>query len=392
MKIEAVDFFYLSMPEVTTAADGSQDALLVRVAAGGFVGWGECEASPLPSIAAFVCPMSHGACRPVNASVLGAKLDGPMDIAAISSRVAYDSMDLLQATHTLSGIEMAMWDLLGKTREEPVWQMLGYRTTEPKVPYASMLFGDTPQDTLERGQKARADGFRAVKFGWGPIGTGSVRSDADQFAAAREGIGGDAHLMIDVGQIFGEDVVNAAQRLPALEAASATWFEEPFSGSAYEAYAALSARGSNVGIAGGEAAHSVAMARHLMDFGKVGFVQIDCGRIGGIGPAFEVARMAQTRNVTYVNHTFTTHLALSASLQPYAGLAEHRICEFPAHPSALAEAVAANPLMRNSAGEISAPDAPGLGIEVDIEALRPYLLDAEIQVGGRVIYKTPDLG
>ncbi|SMX25048.1 hypothetical protein [Boseongicola aestuarii] len=59
-------------------------------------------------------------------------------------------------------------------------------------------------------------------------------------------------------------------------------------------------------------------------------------------------------------------------------------CEFPAHPSALAEAVAANPLMRNSAGEISAPDAPGLGSEVDIEALRPYLLDAEIQVGGRV--------
>lgn len=67
MKIESVDFFYLSMPDVTTAADGSQDALLVRVAAGGHIGWGECEAAPLPSIAAFVCPMSHGACRPVAA-------------------------------------------------------------------------------------------------------------------------------------------------------------------------------------------------------------------------------------------------------------------------------------------------------------------------------------
>ena len=81
MKIEQVDFFYLAMPEITTAADGSQDALLVRVDAGGHVGWGECEASPLVSIAAFVCPMSHGACRPVSASVLGQHFDSPADIA-----------------------------------------------------------------------------------------------------------------------------------------------------------------------------------------------------------------------------------------------------------------------------------------------------------------------
>ena len=86
MKIDSVDFFYLSMPEVTTEADGSQDALLVRVAAGGFVGYGECEAAPLPSIAAFVCPMSHGACQPVRVSVLGHVLNGPQDI--IASHVA----------------------------------------------------------------------------------------------------------------------------------------------------------------------------------------------------------------------------------------------------------------------------------------------------------------
>ncbi len=65
MRIDAVDFFYLSMPEVTIAADGSQDALVIRVSAGGHVGWGECEAAPLPSIAAWIAPMSHGACRPL---------------------------------------------------------------------------------------------------------------------------------------------------------------------------------------------------------------------------------------------------------------------------------------------------------------------------------------
>ena len=71
MKIEFVDFFYLSMPEILDIGDGSQDALLVRVRAGDHVGWGECEASPLVSIAALVCPMSHAACKPVSAAVLG---------------------------------------------------------------------------------------------------------------------------------------------------------------------------------------------------------------------------------------------------------------------------------------------------------------------------------
>lgn len=391
MKIEAVDFFYLSMPEVTTAADGSQDALLVRVAAGGHVGWGECESAPLPSIAAFVCPMSHGACRPVAASVLGAPLESPADIAAISARVAHDSMDLLQAPHTLSGIEMALWDLLGLKRGEPVWKLLGYSRTAPKIPYASLLFGDTPEETLARGRNALDRGFGAMKFGWGPIGTANVGADSDQFRAAREGIGPDAHLMIDVGQVFGEDADTAAARLPALEEAGATWFEEPFSGHAFEAYAELSARGSKVGIAGGEASHNVAMARHLMDFGKVDYIQIDCGRIGGIGPARKVAELAGSRGVTYVNHTFTTHLALSASLQPYAGMADHRICEYPAHPSALARAVTSTPLSRDENGEIRAPDAPGLGITVDTAALGVYLVDTEIVVGGKRLYRTPVL-
>ena len=189
MKIEAVDFFYLSMPQVTDEADGSQDALLVRVAAGGHVGWGECEAAPLPSIAAFVCPMSHGVCRPVGASILGRTLESPADIAAMSAAVAYDSMDLLQAAHTMSGVEMAMWDLLGKARGEPVWKLLGYARSHPKTPYASVLFGDAPQATLEHAKRIRADGFAAAKFGWGPIGRGSAAADRDQLHGCARGPG-----------------------------------------------------------------------------------------------------------------------------------------------------------------------------------------------------------
>ncbi|TMJ39399.1 MAG: hypothetical protein E6G87_04380, partial [Alphaproteobacteria bacterium] len=100
MTIESVDFFYLSMPVVTDAGDGSQDALVVRVVADGIEGWGECEASPLVSIAAYVAPMSHGACKPVRDVVLGQKIDDASDITRMSAAVELECMDLLQAAHT----------------------------------------------------------------------------------------------------------------------------------------------------------------------------------------------------------------------------------------------------------------------------------------------------
>lgn len=391
MKIEGVDLFYLSMPDVTDEADGSQDALLVRVTAGGLLGWGECEAAPLPSIAAFVCPKSHGVCRSVGESVLGQTLRDPADIARISALVGYNSMDLLQAPHVLSGVEMALWDLLGRKLDEPVWRLLGYETSHAKTPYASLLFGDTPAITLERAQRVRREGYAAAKFGWGPIGRGDVRADANQFAAAREGLGREADLMVDVGQIFGSDVASAARRLEALDEAEVLWLEEPFHAGALDAYRALADRGARVRIAGGEAAHNYYMAAHLLEYGNIGFVQIDCGRVGGIGPAKQVADLAVRRGATYVNHTFTSHLALSASLQPFAGLAESRICEYPAAPKALATDITINHIQPDGHGLIRAPDAPGLGMDVNTAAISRYLVDAEIRVGGHLLYRTPSI-
>ncbi len=390
MDIDAVDFFYASMPAVTLEADGSQDALLVRVAAGGHTGWGECEASPLTSIAAFVTPRSHGVCQPVSASVLGQRLDGPNDIERIGQLVGRNSMDLLQAAHTWSGIEIALWDILGRIREEPVWRLLGYPTNHAKAPYASMLLGGTPQLTLDRARGARDLGFRAVKFGWAGFGTGSAADDADHVAAAREGLGDDALLLIDAGQIWGDDVERAAERIPALVAAQVTWLEEPFVPYAYGAHAALASRSGSVGLAAGEGAHNVHMATNLIDYGQVRFIQIDAARIGGIGAAKAVADHAVRQGVTYVNHTFTSHLALSASLQPYAGLADHRICEYPVEPKQIALDLSANHILLGADGLVRAPDAPGLGIEVDLVALAPYLRTVEIRIDGSTVFLSPD--
>lgn len=391
MKIEAIDFFYLSMPVVTDAGDGSQDALLVRVSAGGLIGWGECEASPLTSIAAYVSPMSHGACKPVRDVVLGKPVESAADIAVLASAVEIECMDLLQAAHTFSGIEMALWDLLGKRRSAPVYELLGYTQAYPKLPYASQLFGDTAEQTLKGCRAACDSGFRAVKCGWGPFGRGALSEDRHQLQAAREGLGPDGVLLVDAGQIFREDVEAAAARIPLLEEAGAAWFEEPFLGGAYDAYAKLSTRGGKAKTAGGEASHNFHMARQLIDYGKVAYIQIDCGRIGGIGPAKRVADYAAARGVTYVNHTFTSHLALCASLQPYAGLKDHVICEYPFAPKSVAWDMTQTHLAPDANGEVTVPSAPGLGIAMNPKGMADYIVDVEISAKGKLLYRTPEL-
>ncbi len=391
MRIESVDFFYLSMPEVHDIGDGSQDACLVRVRAGGVTGWGECEAAPLPSIAAFVCPMSHRACKPVQASVLGQPLDDVADIRRVGDLVRDQSLDLLQADHTLSGIDTALWDLLGKRLSEPAYRLLGYKAAYPKVPYSSMLFGGTPGETYEKGCRARANGFRAAKFGWGPIGSGSVEADAEQFRAAREGLGEDGTLLVDVGTVWRDDVDAASKRVKALQDVRATWLEEPFVSGALEAYQQLSLRTGPVKLAGGEGCHNFHMARQLIDSTGIGYVQIDAGRVGGISVAKRVADYAHTRGVTYVNHSFTSHLQLSASLQPFAGLEDDVLAEYPVESTCLATDLTTNQIERDPDGLIHVPDAPGLGMAVNVARLKNYLVDAEIRVRGQVIYRTPEL-
>jgi L-alanine-DL-glutamate epimerase-like enolase superfamily enzyme len=390
-RIDSVDLFYLAMPKIEDVGDGSQDALLVRVRCGDEVGWGECEAAPLVSIAALVCPMSHSACHPVQDSVLGERLDEIADIARIGDRVRARSLDLLQADHTLSGIDMALWDLLGRRLGEPVWRLLGYRRAFAKLPYASQLFGATPEETLAKGRTVRRAGYRAAKFGWGPFGTGSPRADRDQLMAAREGLGEDAILLVDAGTVWGADVERARATLPAVRECRALWLEEPFVSGAFDAYRALAAAAGGLRLAGGEGAHDYWLARAMIDHAAIGFVQIDAGRIGGISVAKRVADYAAAKGVTYVNHTFTSHLALSASLQPFAGLEGHEICEYPVEARALARAITREHLVPDAEGLLRLPDAPGLGVTVDREAIRPYLQEVEITVGGRTLYRTPVL-
>ena len=389
MKIEAVDFFYLTLPCVRDIGDGSQDALLVRVRSGDHVGWSECEASPLVSIASWNCPMSHSACKPLSASILGQTLDSPEDIRRIHATVRANSFDLLQTDHTLSGIDVALWDLLGRRLEQPVYQLLGFPKAYPKVAYASQLFGDDPQATFRAARSVVGTGFRAAKFGWGPYGHGTVTQDEEHVRAAREGLGPDIALMVDAGTVWGEDVEAAAARLPALEAVNTVWLEEPFASGALSAYKSLSRRCKNVRLAAGEGCHDLFQARNMLEHAGLGFLQIDAGRIGGLTPATEAAHHADRCGVQFVNHTFTTSLALSASIQPYAGLPTHLYCEFPFAPSPLGLELTGARLLPDARGEVHLPERPGLGLEPDPAAIAKYAVDYRIEVAGRTLMTSP---
>ena len=115
------------------------------------------------------------------------------------------------------------------------------------------------------------------------------------------------------------------------------------------------------------------------------------GASAALAQAHRVAAAAHARGITYVNHTFTSHLALSASLQPYAGLEHDTICEYPVELKSLAWDITNDHIRLQSDGTIRIPEAPGLGIAPNLAALQPYLVDVEIRVGGRTLYRTPPL-
>ncbi len=390
MKIEQVNFHYLALDEIRNIGDGSQDALLVEVVMdNGARGWGECEAAPLVSIAAWCCPMSHLACKPLRETVIGFEINKPEDIFALTEQVRRNSFDLLQADHTLSGIDIALWDMLGKVRGEPVWKMLGYDTAYKKIPYASQLFGDTPQETYEKAVKSGKSGFRAAKFGWGPFGLGSVEQDFEHVRAAREGLGKDVALMVDAGTAWNEDIARAKAVLPVLEECRAVWLEEPFAAGALKAYGELSKCCPEcTKLAAGEGAHNPAMAENTVTFGGVGYLQIDTGRIGGFSSAFEAAKKIWNTPVRYVNHTFTTMLALSSSLQPFAGMKDSVWCEYPVESSELAQMLTKNKILPDADGELTISEAPGLGMEINTGAIARYGRNVEISYEDKIIWSS----
>ena len=260
------------------------------------------------------------------------------------------------------------------------------------MPYASLLFGDTPQETLAKAAAARARRASAPSSSAGGRSAAArVEADGDQLAAAREGLGADGILLVDAGTIWREDV-ERRPRGAALERGP-----RDLAGGAVPRRRAGRLRGARgaqrqVKLAGGEGAHNVHMARHLIDYGGIGFVQIDCGRIGGIAPAKQVADYARREG----RHLRQPHLHLAPGALRLAAAVRRPgghdvICEYPVTPKSVAWDLCANHIAPDANGEVHVPERPGLGIDASLEGMKRYLVDVEIAAKGKVLYRTPKL-
>ena len=392
MQITDVDIMYLTMPAIQAIADGTQDTFLVRLGTDtGLEGWGESDASPLVSIACYCCPPSHSNIVNIRDSLLGATLESIDDLHRIRATVLRRALDIQHVHHAFSAADIALWDLLGRRLEVPVYQLLdgpGARPS-PKLAYGSSLFADTPELTRERARERRAAGFTAVKFGWGPLGSAGRELDVALVAAAREGLGPDAELFVDAGWAWGEDAATALARAADFAQHGVGWLEEPLLPEAIDAYARLAAGGPGVPIAAGESSGKVRDAQDFIANGGIGIVQIDAGRVGGITAAHAVRRFADERGVTYVNHTFKSHLSLAAALHVFIASERHRLAEYMVGGSPLATTLTTAPLDRAGDGTVTVPDAPGLGVTVDLDTVRRYVQPVTITVGGRELLAGP---
>ena len=397
MKITAVDPFYLRMPNITTAADGTQDTLLVRIRTDtGIEGWGECDASPLVSLAVYCCPMSHGNIINIRTSLIGETVEGPDDVVRLSEKVLRNGLDIQQIQHAYSGAEIALWDVIGQQLDTPVYRLLAEMSdtsdiAHPKLPYASVLFGDTPEDTYHIAAGLRERGYRAAKFGWGPMGKFGEENDISLVQAAREGMGAEAQIMIDAGVVWGTDYETAYRRAEAFAQFSPTWLEEPLAPDAIDAYGALTEKNPSVPIAAGEGSSIYRMAEDLIVNGGIQFVQIDAGRIGGILPSFQVRQLAERHGIQYVNHTFKSHLSLASSLHVFATNLDFDLLEYPAAGSELSQRLVTEPFSVELDGMVRVKELPGLGVRVDTETIRRYLAPVRIEVGTDTVFEQGSL-
>src|ERR1051325_9037314 len=194
MKITRVEAIHLRLPDVNERCDGSQETLVVKVHTDeGIVGVGEADTSSMVAKAIIDAPLSHKICRGLAECVVG---QDPFEIDRLVHRMYEGTIffgrqgAVIQA---MSGIEIALWDIMGKATKRPVYQLLGGGFRKTFRAYASILFGDTPDETERIGSNLVKQGYRAVKFGWGPMGQ-SEESDIAHVCAARRGIGDGVEL------------------------------------------------------------------------------------------------------------------------------------------------------------------------------------------------------
>ncbi|MBM3748244.1 MAG: mandelate racemase/muconate lactonizing enzyme family protein [Acidobacteria bacterium] len=369
MKITRVETMYLRQPEVKFQCDSGQDALVVRVETdAGITGLGEVDSNPMAVKGAIDGPFSHTTACGLAQVVIG---EDPFETERLWYKMyranIYGGRRGV-GVHAMSGIDLALWDIKGKALGLPVWKLLGGGFSEKIRCYASSLFGATPEKTGELARRYRDQGFTAVKFGWDPMGQ-DERTDVALVREARRGLGDGPDLLIDAGLVW--DAATALQRARAFSEYDIYWLEEPLRPDDYDGYRRL-ADSTDVRIAAGEEESNRLSFLELMDRGRIDVVQVDLTRCGGFTEAMKIAALAWDRGLVVANHGFTTYINVTAALHWLNSIPNALICEFVAEEETNLREFVTRQKLRAREGYLSVPQEPGLGVELDEEAIRRF--------------------
>lgn len=275
-------------------------------------------------------------------------------------------------THTISGIDIALWDLLGKATGQPVGRLLGgcYRTRVR--PYGSILMQE-PKGLADVLHSLKERGFRAFKIGWGPFGRRDPATDEAIIRAAREAVGPDCQLMVDAGASDGfwrhgyNWAVRAARMLMDY---GVDWFEEPLPPDNLQDYVALRRLGL-IPIAGGEVLTRRQTFLPWLQAGAFDIVQPDVTKVGGLSEARRIGWMAEECGIKTILHGWNTAVGLAADLQLASAVPHTDLVEYLTGSPFIDELVDEGWKL-DADGTVAIPQGPGLGVRLKKDTLKRY--------------------
>ncbi|MEA2597479.1 MAG: hypothetical protein QOF01_3948 [Thermomicrobiales bacterium] len=284
-------------------------------------------------------------------------------------------------THAISGVDIALWDILGKATGQPVGRLLGGRYRERVRPYASLLM-EEPGPLADYLRQVKAQGFRAFKMGWGPFGRVSGALDEAIVKAAREAVGPDSLLMVDAGgsdAFWGQGYKWALRTAEMLAAYDVAWFEEPLKPDALDDFVALR-RNAPLPIAGGEVLTRRQSFQPWLQAGAFDIVQPDVTKVGGISEERRIGWMAQENGVRFIPHGWNTAVGLAADLHLSSAFPDTDLVEY-LTGSVYVDEIVAGGWRLDADGMLAIPSGPGLGIELDPDAVAKYSGGAQLFEG-----------
>ena len=275
-------------------------------------------------------------------------------------------------THAISGIDIALWDILGKVTGQPVARLLGGYYRDRIKPYASVLF-DKPERLQSKLEEVISRGFKAIKLGWRPFGRIDRQYDELLMRTARDTVGPDVELMVDAGgseQFWPHSYKWALETANMLADFGVVWLEEALPPDDIEGYIKLREHAPLL-ITAGEVLTRRQSFQPWIERGAVDILQPDSTKVGGLSEARRIGWAAYDHNILLVSHGWNSAVGLAADLHLAAAMPNARWVEY-ITPSPYIEEIITEPFQLDEDGMLLIPTKPGLGIELNPDGVAKY--------------------